>query len=167
MSKKYLLDANVFIEAHRRYYAFDLVPSFWLFLTKCAQDNKIISIDRVKYELEKQEDILSNWIKDEFSEWFMSTDDENVIDNFKKLIKWTFEQEQFLDYAKSEFSNVADSWLIAYAIAYDYTIVTHEKYNPHQRNKILIPNVCKEFGVKYVDTFDMLRQLNFRQFISS
>lgn len=86
MSKKYLLDANVFIEAHRRYYAFDLVPSFWLFLTKCAQDNKIISIDRVKYELEKQEDILSNWIKDEFSEWFMSTDDENVIDNFKKLI---------------------------------------------------------------------------------
>ncbi len=25
----YLLDANVFITASRRYYAFDLVPTFW------------------------------------------------------------------------------------------------------------------------------------------
>lgn len=25
----YLLDANIFIEASRRYYSFDLAPSFW------------------------------------------------------------------------------------------------------------------------------------------
>lgn len=28
---KYILDANVFIEAHRRYYSFDIAPSFWNF----------------------------------------------------------------------------------------------------------------------------------------
>ena len=28
-TQNYLLDANVFMEAHRRYYAFDLCPGFW------------------------------------------------------------------------------------------------------------------------------------------
>ena len=27
--RRHLLDANVFIEAAKRYYAFDLAPSFW------------------------------------------------------------------------------------------------------------------------------------------
>lgn len=26
----FVLDANVFIEAHRRYYAFDIAPFFWM-----------------------------------------------------------------------------------------------------------------------------------------
>ncbi|RRD03297.1 DUF4411 family protein [Arachnia propionica] len=30
----FLLDANVFIEAHRFYHAFDLVPSFWAWLER-------------------------------------------------------------------------------------------------------------------------------------
>lgn len=26
---KFVLDVNVFMEAHQRYYSFDIVPSFW------------------------------------------------------------------------------------------------------------------------------------------
>jgi hypothetical protein len=29
ISRAFVLDANVFIEAHRRYYAFDIAPLFW------------------------------------------------------------------------------------------------------------------------------------------
>ena len=44
----YVLDANVFIEAARRYYAFDLAPKFWESLVLHAADGRIQSIDRIK-----------------------------------------------------------------------------------------------------------------------
>lgn len=37
---KFLLDANVFIEAYRRYYSFDIAPSFWELLEKFAKNEK-------------------------------------------------------------------------------------------------------------------------------
>ncbi|MCF6409555.1 DUF4411 family protein [Pseudalkalibacillus salsuginis] len=66
----------------------------------------------------------------------------------------------FLPEAKSEFASNADAWQIAYAKARGGTLVTHEAYKREKRNRILIPVACKEFGVPYVNTFDMLRQLD-------
>ena len=33
---QYILDANVFIEAYKRYYAFDLCPGFWRSIEHCG-----------------------------------------------------------------------------------------------------------------------------------
>ena len=57
----YLLDASVFIEAGRRYYAFDLEPGawFWEALLRHSEDGVALSIDRVKEELEKGKDELA------------------------------------------------------------------------------------------------------------
>ncbi len=55
----YVLDANVFIEAARRYYAFDLVPRFWESLIHHAAKGRIESIDRVKQELDKGKDEIA------------------------------------------------------------------------------------------------------------
>jgi len=49
----YVLDANVFIEAARRYYAFDLAPMFWESLVHHAVNGRIQSIDLIKRELER------------------------------------------------------------------------------------------------------------------
>ncbi|MDC3411862.1 DUF4411 family protein [Aquibacillus sp. 3ASR75-11] len=164
MSEKYLLDANVFIEAHRRYYAFDIAPSFWTTLQKLAEDEKIISIDRVKGEIigSDQEDLLGKWANDSFSKWFMSTDDEKVFDAFGQVINWAQTNEQFHESAKSEFASVADSWLVAYAKAYNLTVVTHEEFKREIKKRILIPNVCRAFEIPYINTFEMLRRLNAR-----
>lgn len=159
MSGKYLLDANVFIEAHKRYYAFDIAPSFWQTLNHLAEDNKVISIDRVKKELEKVNDELFAWITTNFANWFMSTNDENVFKSYAEIMKWAQDQDQYYDYAKAEFADTADSWLIAYAHAYNHTIVTHEVYKPDSKKRILIPNVCLAFNIPYTNTFDMLRDL--------
>ena len=62
----YVLDANVFIEAKNRYYAFDLMPSihrFWEILVRYASDGRIRSIDRVEKELQKEKDELSEWAR--------------------------------------------------------------------------------------------------------
>jgi hypothetical protein len=59
----YVLDANVFIEAARRYYAFDVAPTFWTGLVHHATQGRIKSIDKIKQELERGNDDLAEWIK--------------------------------------------------------------------------------------------------------
>ena len=58
--KKYLLDANVFIEAKRRYYAFDVCPGSGNVWSGIIRGFRIQSIDRVKQELELGDDELNS-----------------------------------------------------------------------------------------------------------
>jgi Domain of unknown function (DUF4411) len=75
----YVLDANVFIEAARRYYAFDLAPRFWESLAHHAASGRVRSIDRVKQELERGKDELAQWVDNNFSNALASTDEPDVI----------------------------------------------------------------------------------------
>jgi len=161
----YVLDANVFIEAYQRYYAFDLVPDFWDLLVALAARGQILSIDRVKAELIERQDSLSQWAQNAFNPYFAATSDRGVLQEYRILIQWAVRQtSRFRQAAINEFAQntVADAWVIAYAKAYGHVVITEEKYNPKARKKILIPVVCKAFSVPYMDTFDMLRQLNIR-----
>jgi hypothetical protein len=158
----YLLDANVFIEASRRYYAFDLAPKFWGSLSAHAQAGQILSIDRVKYELERGKDELATWAKGQFSHGFVSTDEEEINQVYADIMIWVNNQIQFTEPAKAKFANDADGWLIAYAKAKNCVLVTHEVFAADAKNKVKIPNVCKAFDVPYVDTFEMLRKLGVR-----
>ena len=65
---------------------------------------------------------------------------------------------------KDEFSRAdnADAWTIAYASTHNCVLVTQEVLNDNIRRKIPIPNVCAAFNVKYIDTFTLLRELNFK-----
>lgn len=67
---------------------------------------------------------------------------------------------QFFDLARTSFAASADGWLIAFAKAKDFVLVTQEEHAPLARNRIPIPNVCEQFGVDYCDTIHMLRDLN-------
>ena len=78
---------------------------------------------------------------------------------YANIIESTRNNSQFLSHAASGFASGADGWLIAYASVYNMTIVTEEVYDPRIRRRIPIPNVCKQFNVPYINTFDMLKQL--------
>ncbi|NLC07460.1 MAG: DUF4411 family protein [Syntrophomonadaceae bacterium] len=52
MRDKYLIDANVFMTAHRQLYPFDLAPSFWEQLVEKASD-RIVIIEEVKKRYEE------------------------------------------------------------------------------------------------------------------
>ena len=158
----YLLDANVFIEAARRYYAFDIAPGFWSNLDKLATSGRLYSIDRVKKELKGLKDELADWVDNTFSHAFVSTDEDNIIKCYADIMIWVNAQDQFKDGAKSEFAKSADGWLIAYAKVRDYVVVTHEVLSKDVRRKVPVPNVCRAFNVKFVDTFEMLRSLHVR-----
>jgi len=158
----YLLDANVFIEAAHRYYAFDLAPRFWEVLIRLAEAGQIQSIDRVKEELERGNDELATWVKGPFITAFVSTDDTSIFRSFAEIMTWVQGQSQFLDAAKAEFANGADGWLVAYAQVKGYVVVTHERPAPDARRKVPIPNVCEAFHVPFIGTFEMLRTLGVR-----
>ncbi|MEK3855849.1 DUF4411 family protein [Cytobacillus sp. FSL H8-0458] len=160
----FILDANVFISAHRSYYSFDFAPSFWEALEKSAQQSAICSIDKIHDELTcaAEPDELHNWSGNEFREYFEKTDSHDVISAYAELQQWANSSEHFLPEAKSEFASNADAWLIAYAKSRGGTLVTHEAYNREKRNRILIPVACEAFEVPYVNTFEMLRQLGIK-----
>lgn len=155
----YVLDANVFIEASRRYYAFDLAPRFWESLLQHAASGRVRSIDRVKQELERGKDKLAGWVESNFSDAFASTDEPDVIQSFGEIMTWVQAQSQFSAAAKADFANAADGWLVAYAKAQGGIVVTQEVPAPDARNRVKIPNVCQAFNVPFVDTFEMLRGL--------
>jgi len=158
----YVLDTNVFIEAARRYYAFDLAPPFWESLVQHAENGRIYSIDRVKIELERGKDELAEWATSQFSNAFASTDEEEVTNSYASVMGWVRAQDQFSDAAKADFADGADGWLVAYAMSKSQIVVTHEVLDPGIKRKVPIPNVCEAFSVSYVDTFAMLRELGVR-----
>ncbi|MBN1235997.1 MAG: DUF4411 family protein [Methanotrichaceae archaeon] len=161
-SRTYVLDANVFIEAARRYYAFDIAPRFWKLLIDQADNSFVLSIDHVKVELEKGKDELAKWAKNDFHECFISTEDDEVIAAYRRIMIWSQGQAQFTDAAKAEFASVADGWLVAYALAKGCIVVTLEQFDANIRRRVKVPNACQAFGVKYVDTFQMMRELGVR-----
>jgi len=158
----YILDTNVFIEAARRYYAFDIAPPFWENLVHHASNGQIQSIDQVKHELERGNDDLATWATTEFNDAFSSTNEDDVIRAYGEIMSWVQAQDSFTNAAKADFASGADGWIVAYAKAKGHIVVTHEVFDPDIRRKVPIPNVCNAFGVKYHDTFEMLRKLGVR-----
>jgi hypothetical protein len=159
----YLLDANTFMEAARRYYAFDLAAAFWDHLIRLASQGRIASIDRIKKQIEDGNDTLAEWVKSgNMSEAFASTEQDDVIAAYQEIIIWVQNNPQFTDAAKAKFADDPDGWLVAYAKAKECILVTHEVVRPEARNRVMIPNICQQFNIPFVNTFEMLRALGVR-----
>ena len=158
----YLLDANVYITAHRVYYAFDLCPGFWDCLIHYFNAGRILSIDRVRDELVGSGDALSVWAQNAPADLFVTSLENEITDAYREVMQWVYANNQFLPQAKSDFSQGADGWLVAYARANDAILVTLERYAPDAGRRVPVPNVCRRFGVAYIDTFEMLSELGVR-----
>jgi hypothetical protein len=155
----YIVDANVFIEAYRRYYAFDLLPPFWECLIEHARTGRICSVDHVLDELERQQDDLAEWAHARFAKWFFPTDEADVTASYRQIMEWVNRQSTLLPVAKAEFASGADSWIVAYARVNAARVVTMEKPADDAKKCIKLPTLCRAFGVQFANTFDMLRQL--------
>ena len=156
----YLLDANVFIEAYRRYYAFEICPGFWEFLAAYS-GRGVFSIDRVRTELLDGDD-LSSWVRNAPRQLFVSTIDKQVADAYSDVVGWIRGDQQYREEAKAAFFKGADGWLVAYAMAHPAVLVTHEAFSPEAKRRVPLPNVCRHFNVSTSDTFLMLRELDVR-----
>lgn len=161
---QYCLDANVFIEAHRRYYAFDIAPGFWNGLARLIDSQVICSPSLVYKELLNAdfEDRLVDWAKTNKDALFVEPDEatQDVYSQIADMVARVFEPQHV-----QIFLSGADPWVIAHAKAHKLTVVTMESLKNEQKNqngkvggKIQIPNICKVIAIEYRDTFTLLRE---------
>ncbi len=157
---RYLLDANVFIQAHRLHYPFDVFPAFWIWLEQENTMGSIGSIDWVYNEINDGGDPLADWVKtQDLERWFLVCDDETTQQCYIDIANEIMANIHYTDSAKADFLAVADSWLIAKAKALKLTIVTEERSHPQKRNKIYIPDICEIYEIPYINTVGLIRAL--------
>ena len=153
----YVLDANVFIEAAKGYYAFDLLPAFWDNLALHGDAGRICTVDRIASEILSPAE-LTTWMNGKFNACVRPSNTANALTHYASLMQWA-QAQPFSAAAQAEFATVADAWLIAFAKASGGTVVTHETFDANCRRRVKIPNACHFLGVPVVDTFAMLRAL--------
>ena len=152
---KFLLDANVFIQAKNLHYGFDFCPAFWDWLISQNAMDVVASIEKVSDELDGGGDNLSDWADAQGKAFFLPPDDQ-VLPALARVSAWATSQN-YEPAAIATFLQVADYWLVAHALAHDYVVVTHEVPSDSVR-KIKIPNACIGLGLKCVSPYEMLRR---------
>jgi len=59
--------------------------------------------------------------------------------------------------------SLADPWVIAHALYENATVVTkEEKVTAINSNRIKIPNVCDEMGIKWINDFQFIEEMNIK-----
>lgn len=152
---RYLLDANIFIQAKNLHYGLDFCPAFWDWLIQQNSLAKLASIEKVGDELQGHADDLSKWADARGSTFFLPPDDA-VLPGLGAVSTWANSQNYEAS-AVSTFLQVADYWLVAHALAHGFTIVSHEVPSTSTR-KIKIPNACIGVGLHCVTPYEMLRR---------
>lgn len=158
---KYLIDANVFIQAKNLYYRFGFCEAFWTWLQKAHGAGLVFSIQKVRKELlgGNKADPVGKWAEDLPEDFFLDDiADKAVMQTYAKVMQWASSSTHYSPQAKAEFAKpgVADAFLVAVAKQHGYEIVTQEKSNLAAKKKIYLPDAAHANGVKTVYVYDML-----------
>lgn len=157
---KYCLDSNVFIQAKNGPYGFDIVPAFWDWIDLQVEKENIITSSLVYDEILEGEDELSNWFKDRKDTNLFMTPNIEVQKIYKTIADHVRKNYEIAYY--QTFLKKADPWVIALAKKLDATVVTLEVLVLANAKQVKIPNVCVKYGLKYINTYQMLRDLHAR-----
>lgn len=151
----YLIDTDVFIQAKNLHYGLDFCPAFWDWLIEQNKKGVVFSIEKVGDEIAAGNDDLSAWAAQRDSNFFLKPD-AATIPALGKVSNWTNSQTHYHPAAVYTFLQIADYYLVAYALAHNYTVVTHEQPD-NSIKKIKIPVVCISLNIKCMTPFEMLR----------
>jgi len=153
----FCLDTNVFITSKNFYYPFDFAPAYWEMLEQNFKSGTIFSHSEVYKELTRGDDELSQYMKDNKElNWFLEIVDEDTQNVYAQIVRYVY--ANYKENEAIKFMSGADPWLIAACKTREATLVTKELYKPEAK-KVLIPNICKQFDVDYIDDFAMIREL--------
>ena len=152
---RYLLDANVFIQAKRLHYGFDFCPAFWEWLVQQHGAGVVASVEMVGDELLAGGDDLAEWTRARGRSFFVQADPQTLA-SIGTLNAWVNGQG-YEQAAISTFFQVADYWLVAHALGHNMIVVTQEVASDSLR-KVKIPNACIGVNVEWITPFQMLRR---------
>lgn len=165
----YLLDANVLIDANRDYYSISRVPEFWDWLVELGRNGTVKIPIEVYEEIKegkikdgKNVDLLALWAREDNNRDALLFQEECVVDLVSKVINEGYAP----DLTDNEVEQIGrDPFLIAYCLVStaERCIVTTEVSKPKkQRANRHLPDVCDQFGVLHCNTYEFIRNLDFK-----
>ena len=157
----YLPDTNVLVAAYRHYYAPEICPGFWASLNHHIVSGRLLIIDRVFAEIVSPAELVE-WMEQAIGSSPEISGTQPVADAYRQLIDWVRDNPQYTTAARADFARVADGWLAAYAMAHGAVVVTNEVSAPQSQSTIKLPDLCRQFDIPCINTFEMLRDLEVR-----
>ena len=159
----YLLDANVLMTAHDAYYPIERVPQFWDWIIDNAKHHRIKIPYEILGELEagNKESELFKWVKKNKKNLLLDEQvDHQLLINEVMEQGYEIEKPTIIDLRKIG----RDPFLIAYALARpDRCVVTLEAVqNSAKPKNRKIPLVCAMLKIPCINTFALIRELDFR-----
>lgn len=159
----YILDANVLIDASRDYYPIQRVPEFWDWLLELSR------LGFIKVPEETYEEIVSPTLTrpDALADWLKENKDTMVLHEqvLPVLVAYAVDRGYAQDLTDEEIEKIGrDPFLIAYALAdvQNRCVVTTEQSRPSRiRANRHLPDVCNSLQVQCINTFDLIRILDF------
>ncbi len=159
LPNKYCLDTNVLIEAWQKYYNPKFCPDYWRVLKELGNQDKIFIPESVFEEIIITEDDLSNWLKE--SNIPIAKTSNSVIMCLKEIYAADPEHKKLVDNIKGR--SLADPWVIAHAMETNSTVVTKEiKETALNSKRIRIPNVCENMGIRWINDFQFINELDIK-----
>ncbi len=148
------------IDADRDYYPIDRVPEFWDWLLHVAEQGLVKVPQDAFEEITDGNGRLVEWIKEHKAVLLEETELETG------PVRRVVEQGYAPDLRDDELEKLkADPFIVAYGVALRgaVTIVTTERSKPtRKRANRHIPDVCTTLDVPCIDTYELLRVLDFR-----
>jgi predicted nucleic acid-binding protein len=155
--QKYCLDANVLIQAWQKYYSPKFCPDYWTLLNEFGRNDRIFLPQNVFEEIIKTEDDLAEWIKQ--SKIPIYEVDGEVAECLRKVYAKNPIHQYLVDNTKQR--SLADPWIIAHASKENACVVTkEEKVTTPNTTRIKIPNVCENMGIRWINDFQLVEELN-------
>jgi len=155
-----VLDSNIYIEMKNGPYGFDIVPGFWAWIEREAEAGTLYSPRAVYEEISRGDDDLAAWFKARSSTHLFVQPDAEVQAAYRRIADRVV--ADYEPHQASDFLSGADPWVIAQAQGDGAIVVTHEHRGGQGVKRVLIPNLCDIFGLRYIKIYDLLRARNFR-----
>lgn len=154
----YLFDTSIFIRSKNEMPS-DVWPTFWSKMSALINSGEVFTSEKVKEEIERGNDELVQWLKDNAPSSFYFPTDDDVMSKYGEVQRWASGTGRFTPSALNEFASVADAFLVATAAAKNMVVVTYETPAPNSIRRVKIPDACTAMGVRYCDLNTALKEL--------
>jgi hypothetical protein len=129
------------------------------------ENDNIISIDKVKDEIYHQEDELTLWCKSNIAKRFWKSTN-LCLEEYAEIQNWA-QNKHYNQRALLQFADLknADPFLVSHAKYLSFklnlkvTVVTEEVSNPESIRNIKLPDVCKDFNIRFIKINEFFREI--------
>lgn len=158
---RYAIDTNVIVsflgDGESEHYPMDVFRPQWEFLESAMKGGRVVAPLAVETELErwnKNVAAMKGWLHDH-KYLFHDIDSDAQLEGAKRIVNTYPAYGTSMNY-------LGDLEVMAFAMARRLTVISLEaKATQHSAKKPKIPNVCEEFGIRWVNLSGFLRAEGF------